>query len=60
MPIDVHMVLIFLPLGRRFRRSPLSGAPWLAENPTEIIVVPDLEDTEVIALLEARAVTGRR
>jgi hyaluronan synthase len=33
---------------------------WLAENPTEIIVVPDLDDTEVIALLEARAATDRR
>lgn len=33
---------------------------WLAENPTEIIVVPDREDTEVIALLEARAASDRR
>ncbi len=27
---------------------------WLAENPTEVIVVPDLADTEVIARLRAR------
>jgi cellulose synthase/poly-beta-1,6-N-acetylglucosamine synthase-like glycosyltransferase len=27
---------------------------WLAENPTEIIIVPDLADTEVIARLERR------
>lgn len=31
---------------------------WLAENPTEVIVVPDLEDREVIAQL--RRVTDRR
>ncbi len=30
---------------------------WLAEEPTEVIVVPDLEDREVIAMLRARAVT---
>jgi len=28
---------------------------WLAENPTEIIVVPDLEDVEVIRRLRVRA-----
>jgi hyaluronan synthase len=28
---------------------------WLAEDPTEVIVVPDLEDKEVIALLEEAA-----
>lgn len=33
---------------------------WLAENPTELIVVPDLPDTEVIALLRARAATEPR
>ena len=33
---------------------------WLAENPTEVIVVPDLEDTEVIARLDARAARDRR
>jgi cellulose synthase/poly-beta-1,6-N-acetylglucosamine synthase-like glycosyltransferase len=33
---------------------------WLAENPTEVIVVPDLPDTEVIELLQARAATEPR
>ena len=28
---------------------------WLAENPTEVLVVPDVADTEVIGLLRARA-----
>jgi hyaluronan synthase len=28
---------------------------WLAENPTEIIIVPDVKDTEVIYRLRARA-----
>ena len=33
---------------------------WLAQDPTEIIVVPDVEDTTVIELLNARAaVEGR-
>jgi hyaluronan synthase len=27
---------------------------WLAENPTEVIIVPDLEDTEVIRRLQVR------
>lgn len=33
---------------------------WLAEGPTEVIVVPDLADTEVIRRLEARAATEPR
>jgi cellulose synthase/poly-beta-1,6-N-acetylglucosamine synthase-like glycosyltransferase len=33
---------------------------WLAEDPTEIIVVPDIEDTEVIGLLSARAAVDHR
>jgi hyaluronan synthase len=33
---------------------------WLAENPTEVIVVPDVADTEVITLLRARAANDRR
>ena len=33
---------------------------WLAENPTEVIVVPDIADTEVITLLRARAANDRR
>jgi cellulose synthase/poly-beta-1,6-N-acetylglucosamine synthase-like glycosyltransferase len=33
---------------------------WLAENPSEVIVVPDVADTEVIALLRARAANDRR
>jgi cellulose synthase/poly-beta-1,6-N-acetylglucosamine synthase-like glycosyltransferase len=33
---------------------------WLAENPTEVIVVPDLKDTEVIERLDARAATEPR
>lgn len=33
---------------------------WLAENPTEVIVVPDIADGEVIALLRARAAHDRR
>ena len=33
---------------------------WLAENPTEVIVVPDLEDTEVIQRLDARAARDPR
>jgi cellulose synthase/poly-beta-1,6-N-acetylglucosamine synthase-like glycosyltransferase len=33
---------------------------WLRENPTEIIVVPDVADTEVIARLEARAAVDPR
>lgn len=33
---------------------------WLAERPTEVIVVPDLEDTEVIRRLKARAETDPR
>lgn len=33
---------------------------WLAENPTEVIIVPDLADTEVIARLKARAATERK
>jgi hyaluronan synthase len=35
-------------------------ASWLAENPTEVIVVPDVEDTEVIARLEAWAARDPR
>jgi cellulose synthase/poly-beta-1,6-N-acetylglucosamine synthase-like glycosyltransferase len=33
---------------------------WLAEGPTEVIVVPDLKDDTVIALLKARAATEPR
>jgi cellulose synthase/poly-beta-1,6-N-acetylglucosamine synthase-like glycosyltransferase len=33
---------------------------WLAENPTEIIVVPDVADTEVIRLLTDRAAVDPR
>jgi cellulose synthase/poly-beta-1,6-N-acetylglucosamine synthase-like glycosyltransferase len=33
---------------------------WLSENPTEIIVVPDVADTEVIARLQRRAATDQR
>jgi cellulose synthase/poly-beta-1,6-N-acetylglucosamine synthase-like glycosyltransferase len=33
---------------------------WLRENPTEIIVVPDVADTGVIARLEARAAADPR
>ena len=33
---------------------------WLAENPTEVIVVPDVQDTEVIARLEAYAARDPR
>src|ERR1700744_1281296 len=33
---------------------------WLAENPTEVIVGPDLEDTEVIERLDARAAMDSR
>jgi cellulose synthase/poly-beta-1,6-N-acetylglucosamine synthase-like glycosyltransferase len=33
---------------------------WLAENPTEVIVVPDVEDTEVIERLRARAALDPR
>jgi len=33
---------------------------WLAVNPTEVIVVPDVEDTEVIARLEAWAARDPR
>lgn len=33
---------------------------WLAENPSEVIVVPDLADTEVIDRLYARAAADRR
>src|ERR1700760_2129550 len=33
---------------------------WLAENPTEVIVVPDLEDTEGIERLDARAAMDPR
>ncbi len=33
---------------------------WLRENPTEIIVVPDVADTEVIKRLEARAALDPR
>jgi cellulose synthase/poly-beta-1,6-N-acetylglucosamine synthase-like glycosyltransferase len=33
---------------------------WLAENPTEIIVVPDVADTEVISLLNSRAAADPR
>jgi cellulose synthase/poly-beta-1,6-N-acetylglucosamine synthase-like glycosyltransferase len=33
---------------------------WLAENPTEVIVVPDLKDTEVIQRLTARAARDPR
>jgi cellulose synthase/poly-beta-1,6-N-acetylglucosamine synthase-like glycosyltransferase len=33
---------------------------WLAENPTEVIIVPDLEDTEVIRRLLARAARERK
>ncbi len=33
---------------------------WLRENPTEIIVVPDIADTEVIERLEARAAADPR
>lgn len=33
---------------------------WLAEDPTEVIIVPDLADTEVITRLHDRAVTEPR
>src|SRR4030088_1137255 len=33
---------------------------WLAENPAEVIVVPDLKDTEVIGHLTARAAADPR
>jgi cellulose synthase/poly-beta-1,6-N-acetylglucosamine synthase-like glycosyltransferase len=33
---------------------------WLAENPTEVIVVPDVADTEVIRRLRARAARDPR
>jgi cellulose synthase/poly-beta-1,6-N-acetylglucosamine synthase-like glycosyltransferase len=33
---------------------------WLAENPTEVIVVPDLADTEVLRRLRARAARDPR
>jgi cellulose synthase/poly-beta-1,6-N-acetylglucosamine synthase-like glycosyltransferase len=33
---------------------------WLSENPTEIIIVPDVEDTDVITELAARAVQDSR
>ncbi len=33
---------------------------WLAERPTEVIVVPDLADTEVIRRLQARALVEPR
>jgi cellulose synthase/poly-beta-1,6-N-acetylglucosamine synthase-like glycosyltransferase len=33
---------------------------WLSENPTEVIVVPDVADTEVIARLRERAATDPR
>jgi len=33
---------------------------WLSENPTEIIIVPDIADTEVIARLRRRADTEPR
>jgi cellulose synthase/poly-beta-1,6-N-acetylglucosamine synthase-like glycosyltransferase len=33
---------------------------WLAEDPTEVIVVPDVEDTEVIERLRARAAQDPR
>lgn len=33
---------------------------WLAEDPTEVIVVPDFADTEVIALLRSRAAIDPR
>jgi cellulose synthase/poly-beta-1,6-N-acetylglucosamine synthase-like glycosyltransferase len=33
---------------------------WLAENPTEVIVVPDLADTSVISMLQSRAVIDPR
>jgi N-acetylglucosaminyltransferase len=33
---------------------------WLAQDPTEVIVIPDVEDTEVIAMLDRVAVTDRR
>jgi cellulose synthase/poly-beta-1,6-N-acetylglucosamine synthase-like glycosyltransferase len=33
---------------------------WLAQNPTEVIVVPDLADAEVIALLRSRAAIDPR
>jgi len=33
---------------------------WLAENPTEVIIVPDLRDTHVIQLLRARAASEPR
>jgi cellulose synthase/poly-beta-1,6-N-acetylglucosamine synthase-like glycosyltransferase len=33
---------------------------WLAEDPTEVIVVPDLRDTQVIDMLQARAVAEPR
>src|SRR5450755_1874948 len=33
---------------------------WLRENPTEVIVVPDLEDREVIQRLTARAAVDAR
>jgi cellulose synthase/poly-beta-1,6-N-acetylglucosamine synthase-like glycosyltransferase len=35
-------------------------ATWLRENPTEVIIVPDVGDTEVIARLEAWAATDPR
>lgn len=35
-------------------------ASWLSENPTEIIVVPDVADTEVIERLRQRAATEPR
>jgi hyaluronan synthase len=33
---------------------------WLAENPSEVIIVPDLEDESVITMLRARAATEPR
>ena len=33
---------------------------WLSENPTEVIVVPDVADTEVIERLRSRAATDPR
>jgi len=33
---------------------------WLAENPTEVVVVPDLEDVEVIDMLRHRAAADPR
>src|SRR5712664_2073313 len=33
---------------------------WLAENPTEVIIVPDVKDIEVIDRLRARANLDRR